>query len=76
MIGYHGRNPIVLALPRGGVPIGFEVATALDVIFVRKIGAPFQRELAVGAAVDGAQAVIALVGEDEASSMPSSSGPV
>lgn len=46
-------NPIVFALPRGGVPIGAEVARALaaplDVAFVRKIGAPEQPELAVGA---------------------------
>jgi len=51
------ENPVVLALPRGGVPVGFEVARALkaplDVLLVRKIGAPFQPELAVGAVVDG-----------------------
>src|SRR5262245_3403679 len=45
--------PVVFALPRGGVPIGAEVARALsaplDVAFVRKIGAPEQPELAVGA---------------------------
>lgn len=50
-------SPIVLALPRGGVPVGFEVATALkaplDLLFVRKIGAPGQPELAAGAVVDG-----------------------
>lgn len=57
LIAYRDRSPIVLALPRGGVPIGFEVATALDapldVIFVRKIGVPFQPELALAAIVDG-----------------------
>jgi putative phosphoribosyl transferase len=46
-------QPIVLALPRGGVPVAFEVATALaaplDVIVVRKLGVPFQPELAMGA---------------------------
>ena len=49
--------PVVLALPRGGVPIGFEIARALsaplDIVRVRKIGAPFQPELALGAVVDG-----------------------
>jgi putative phosphoribosyl transferase len=47
----------VLAIPRGGVPVGFEVARALgaplDLVLVRKIGAPEQPELAVGAVVDG-----------------------
>jgi predicted phosphoribosyltransferase len=46
-------RPIVLALPRGGVPVGYEVARAigadLDLIVARKIGAPWQPELAVGA---------------------------
>jgi putative phosphoribosyl transferase len=48
---------VVLALPRGGVPIGVEVARVLkaplDLLLVRKIGAPWQRELAVAAVVDG-----------------------
>ena len=48
---------VVLALPRGGVPIGAEIARALraplDLLLVRKIGAPWQRELAVAALVDG-----------------------
>ena len=55
LLHLRGRSPIVLALPRGGVPVGFEVAAALgaplDVLVVRKIGAPFQRELGVGALV-------------------------
>jgi putative phosphoribosyl transferase len=46
-------NPVVFALPRGGLPIGAEVARSLaaplDVVFARKIGAPDQPELAVGA---------------------------
>jgi len=46
-------DPIVLALPRGGVPVGFEVARALDadldVMVVRKVGVPWQPELAIGA---------------------------
>lgn len=45
--------PVVLALPRGGVPVGYEVAhrlgAPLDVLVVRKVGAPGQPELAVGA---------------------------
>ena len=48
---------VVLALPRGGVPIGAAVArrlgAALDLLLVRKIGAPWQPELAVAAVVDG-----------------------
>jgi predicted phosphoribosyltransferase len=54
---FKGRDPVVLALPRGGVPVAFEVAQALDapldLVLVRKIGAPRQPELAVGAVVDG-----------------------
>jgi predicted phosphoribosyltransferase len=51
------ENPIVLALPRGGVPVGYEVArrldAPLDVFVVRKLGAPGQRELAIGAIASG-----------------------
>jgi len=51
------QRPLVLALPRGGVPIGAEVARALnaplDLLLVRKIGVPWQRELAAAAIVDG-----------------------
>lgn len=50
-------DPVVLALPRGGVPVAAEVArelkAPLDVILVRKIGVPWQRELAAAAIVDG-----------------------
>lgn len=49
--------PVVLAIPRGGVPVGFEVARALgaplDIIVARKLGAPGQHELGLGAIVDG-----------------------
>src|SRR5437667_3875695 len=52
------ERPVVLALPRGGVPVGFEIAerldAPLDIILVRKIGVPWQPELALGAVVDGA----------------------
>ena len=54
-------DPVVLALPRGGVPVAAEVAAALraplDVLVVRKIGAPFQPELGVGAIAEGAVTV-------------------
>ena len=50
-------TPIVLGLPRGGVPVAYEVAAALgaplDVLIVRKLGAPFNPELAVGAIAYG-----------------------
>jgi putative phosphoribosyl transferase len=50
-------RPVVLALPRGGVPVAVEVARALsaplDLLLVRKIGHPLQPELALGAIVDG-----------------------
>jgi predicted phosphoribosyltransferase len=58
------ERPVVLALPRGGVPVGFEVARALDapldVVLVRKIGAPGQPELGLGAVVDGANPQLVL----------------
>ncbi|ODN68946.1 phosphoribosyltransferase [Methylobrevis pamukkalensis] len=51
------HDPVVLALPRGGVPVAFEIASALgarlDLIIVRKVGAPGNPELAVAAIVDG-----------------------
>lgn len=58
LLEYRGRpDVIVLALPRGGVPVGFEVAKALsaplDVFLVRKLGLPGHEELAMGALADG-----------------------
>jgi len=57
LAGYKDQQPAILALPRGGVPVAAEVAAALkaplDLILVRKIGVPFQPELAMGAVVDG-----------------------
>ncbi len=51
------KDPVVLALPRGGVPVAVEVANALDapldLLFVRKIGAPYQPELALAAVAEG-----------------------
>src|SRR6266478_5463844 len=53
---------IVLALPRGGVPVGFEVAQALradlDIFLVRKLGAPGHEELAMGAIASGGVRVL------------------
>jgi putative phosphoribosyl transferase len=54
---HRGEDPIVLALPRGGVPVGYEVARALgaplDVVVVRKLGAPQFPEYAIGAIAEG-----------------------
>jgi len=61
------RAPIVLALPRGGVPVGYEVArrlstpgdtAAFDVLVTRKIGYPYQPELGVGAIAEGGEPVL------------------
>ena len=58
----RGQDVVVLGLPRGGVPVAFEVATALgaplDVIVVRKLGVPFQPELAMGAIGEGGVRVL------------------
>jgi putative phosphoribosyl transferase len=64
LMAYAGDNTVVLALPRGGVPVAFEVARALraplDLIFVRKIGAPGHAEYGLGAIVDGAHPQVVL----------------
>jgi putative phosphoribosyl transferase len=56
------RDPIVLALPRGGVPVGWEVATGLhaplDVLVSRKVGAPGHPEVGVGAVVEGTRELV------------------
>jgi putative phosphoribosyl transferase len=58
LVHLKDRRPVILALPRGGVAIGFEIAEALaaplDIVLVRKIGVPWQPELALGAVTDGA----------------------
>lgn len=55
--GYRSESPVVVALPRGGVPVGYEVARALgaplDVCVVRKIGHRDQPELGLGAVAEG-----------------------
>jgi putative phosphoribosyl transferase len=58
----HGRDAVVLALPRGGVPVGYQVARALgaplDVFVVRKLGLPGQPEFAMGAIASGGVRVL------------------
>jgi putative phosphoribosyl transferase len=55
-------DPVVLALPRGGVPVGYEVATALDapleVFVARKVGAPGRSEFGIGAISEGGGVVV------------------
>ncbi len=62
LAGYKDEQPVLLALPRGGVSVAAEVAAVLkaplDLILVRKIGVPIQPELAMGAVVDGAAPII------------------
>jgi putative phosphoribosyl transferase len=62
LIRYRSQNPIVLALPRGGVVVGYEIArrlcAPLDVLVVRKLGVPIQPELAFGAVAEGEEKVI------------------
>jgi putative phosphoribosyl transferase len=59
---YKRQQPVILALPRGGVLVAAEIAAAfnapLDLVLVRKIGVPFQPELAMGAVVDGGTPII------------------
>lgn len=59
---YRGQEPVILALPRGGVPVAAEIAMTfdapLDLVLVRKIGVPIQPELAMGAVVDGGAPII------------------
>src|ERR1039457_2745987 len=58
----NGKNVIVLGIPRGGVPVAFEVARALnaplDVFLSRKLGVPGQEELAFGAIATGGTRVL------------------
>jgi putative phosphoribosyl transferase len=63
LAGYGGRRDVlVLALPRGGVPVGYEVAEALgaplDLMVVRKLGVPGHEELAMGAIASGGARVL------------------
>ena len=60
---FREQHPVVVAIPRGGVPVAAEIARALeaplDVIMVRKIGAPWQPEYAIGAVAEGGVRVLA-----------------
>jgi putative phosphoribosyl transferase len=62
LLSYQGSDVLVLGLPRGGVPVAFEVAAVLkaplDVLVVRKLGVPSQPELAFGAIGEGGVRVI------------------
>lgn len=62
LVGLGLEDPVVLALPRGGVPVALEIARALkapvDLVLVRKIGVPHHREVAAAAVVDGGDAEI------------------
>jgi predicted phosphoribosyltransferase len=59
---YKGEDSVVFALPRGGAPVAAAIARALnaplDLVLVRKIGAPFQPELAMGAVADGGHEIV------------------
>lgn len=67
LMSMRALDPIVYALPRGGLPVAAAVAerlgAPLDVILVRKLGAPRRRELAIGAVVDGAAPCVVLNSE-------------
>ena len=69
LAGKRLTAPVVLALPRGGVPVAAEIAGALEapleIVVVRKIGVPWRRELAVAAVVDGGEPEV-VVNEDVA----------
>ena len=62
LLCYRDSAPVVLALPRGGVPVGLEISRALeaplDVFVVRKLGAPDQAELGIGAVTQGGVRVL------------------
>jgi putative phosphoribosyl transferase len=62
LVGFAEEQPVVVALPRGGVPIGVEVARALgaplDILAVRKLGAPGNPELGVGAVAEDGTCVL------------------
>ena len=62
LLGLRDRRPVVIALPRGGVPVAHEIATALgaplDVLAVRKLGAPQNPELGIGAVAEDGTGVV------------------
>jgi len=62
LAGYRGESPMVFALPRGGVPVGCEIAHALeaplDIFIARKLGAPGREEFGIGAVAQGGVRVL------------------
>lgn len=62
LIKYKNRDPVILALPRGGVPIAHEIASklhaSLDVVLVKKIGAPGHEEFAIGAVAEDEKPIL------------------
>ena len=62
LVGYRDEGPVVLSLPRGGRPVGLEISRALDapldVFIARKLGAPGQPELGIGAVAQGGALVL------------------
>ncbi|WP_353433031.1 phosphoribosyltransferase family protein [Polynucleobacter sp. MWH-UH23A] len=64
---YIGFNPLVLAIPRGGVPLGRVIADILggelDVLMVRKLGAPMDSELAIGAVTEEGEVFVSSLAE-------------
>jgi putative phosphoribosyl transferase len=59
---FGDEDPLVVALPRGGVPVGFEIArrlvAPLDIVLVRKLGAPFNPEYGIGAIAEGGVRIV------------------
>lgn len=68
LAGYRGQNPLILAIPRGAVPMGRilaeELDGELDVVLVRKIGAPGNPELAIGSVSESGETVVSPWAED------------
>lgn len=62
LVEYKGKNPLVLAVPRGGVPVALPVvrilSCELDLTIPRKIGAPFQPEVAIGAVCEDGEVLL------------------
>lgn len=63
LAAYKGQNPLILAIPRGAVPMGLQLAKALegelDVVLVRKLRAPFNPEFAIGSIDESGWAYVA-----------------
>lgn len=62
LIGYRNEDPMILALPRGGVPVGYEISRSLgaplDIFVARKLGAPGREEFGLGAVAQGGVRVL------------------